>query len=105
MVKLQHQTRRDGGINVRGTWHMLDASGYVYVSEEHAALMLQGAKWRKVFEEHVPPRPLQDSSVLSEEPEDKAELLERAKSMGLNVDGRTSRLRLASMIRRAGKEI
>lgn len=46
MPRLQHQTRRDGGITVGKTRYELDSEGCVDVPEEHAAKLSQGAKWR-----------------------------------------------------------
>lgn len=49
MPRIQHKTRRGPGetITVCSTIYGLDEDGVVEVSEEHAALLLQGAKWRE----------------------------------------------------------
>jgi len=46
MQRVQHQTRREGGITVGDTRYELDSEGVVEVSDEHAAKLLQGAKWK-----------------------------------------------------------
>lgn len=112
MVKLKHQSRRDGGISVRGTMYKLDSSGCVEVSEDHAAVMLQGCKWRKVGMSPPPPADKPAPSPPAErKPAEKSlqdmtrtELMELAQSLDMEVDFKASKLKLASTIRKARKE-
>jgi hypothetical protein len=120
VVKLRHQRRKGGILLVRGVTYKLDSTGAIEVPEEHAALVLQGKMWRRVSS--TPDLPRAPSTVVevpaapapaaedTEPPapaiEDhtKAELLELANGMGLEVDGRWSKLKLVSAIREARKE-
>lgn len=120
MVTLRHRFRKSGGIKVRDTWYELDKAGRVHVSQDHAKLLLQGAMWievETVAEPPVPPLPAplppfsaapQDTpadgvgTALAEM--DRSELLELARSKGVDVDGRWGRLKLVSKIREAQKK-
>lgn len=127
MVKVKHRTRRDGGIKVRDTWYELDASGCVDVSEAHAALLAQGSMWTRIASGAKPPPPppppppsppvSPPATTLDPEPEpappkpdidlqamERSELLGLARSLGIEVDGRWGKLKLATMIRRARKK-
>jgi len=46
MPKVQHQTRREGRISVGGTIYEIDSDGCVDASDEDAAGMLRGKKWK-----------------------------------------------------------
>lgn len=118
MAKVRHLHKRGGAISVCGTRYELDQSGCATVSDEHAAIMLKGANWRLV--EATPSRPepkaaakpdLPAAPPAEEHPAEKplgdmlkTELLELAKGMGLEVDGKMSKLNLAALIRKARKE-
>lgn len=129
MAKVKHRIRRDGGIKIRDTWYELDATGCVDVPEEHAAILLQGAMWTRLGPAPMPalppvldrssapppapppvptpdlppaPPPVNDEDLAAM---DRGELLVLAKKMGIEVDGRWGRLKLATVIRRARKRV
>lgn len=123
MVRLHHRFRKDGGVNVRGTWYELDKSGCIEVTEQHAAILLQGAMWsvvdRIAAPVPLPPPPPAPSSAQhepeavveatgAEEPKledmSRAQLGELARSLGVKADGRTAKLKLVSLIREAKKD-
>ncbi|MBT8428383.1 MAG: hypothetical protein KJN79_00580 [Gammaproteobacteria bacterium] len=115
MVRLHHRFRRDGGINIRGTWYELDKSGCIEASQEHAAVVLQGAMWREVERRAalVPPPPPppesptagpQQAAPPKLEDMSRAALAELARGLGVEVDGRSGKLKLVSLIREAQKK-
>lgn len=108
VIKLQHKTRREGGITIRSTWYELDSEGCIEVLEEHAALALQGEMWIEVAPAPVPAPELPKEEFKSQVDDlrgmSKSKLLTLAEGLGLLVDRRTPRLKLASMIKEAQKE-
>jgi hypothetical protein len=113
VVKVRHLYKRSSAIGVRSTRYELDVSGCVDVSDEHAAIMLKGKNWRLV-EKTPAPRPKATPPPAAPAHEDKPaekrtelgkdELLELAQGLGLDVDGKMSKLKLAGEIRKARKE-
>lgn len=107
MVKMKHRTRREGGITVRSTRYQLDSEGCVEVTEELHARNLEAAGWIRLgpkLEPRPKPEPVPEPERSRDEPQrledmSKSELLDLAIAKGLDVSGRTSKLKLAKLLR------
>ncbi len=118
-MKVRHLYKRSCAIGVRRTRYELDSLGCVDVSDEHAALVLKGNNWRLV-ESTPAPRPKPKAVATPDPPAappaeekpaekplndmGKAELVELAQELGVKVEFKASKLKLAQAIRKARKE-
>lgn len=96
MAKMKDPSRKSGGITVRSTRYTLDGDGCVECPEEHAVI-LEMTGWSRVAVDPPKSKPSGDGL----ENMGKDELLSLAESLGLDVTGRTSKLKLVSLIRGA----
>jgi hypothetical protein len=108
VVKVRHDTMRSCPISFRGKIYQVDGDGCVEVPDDQVSMILAGAAWRKVgSSKPAAAQPTRDVNTPAETPTQdmtKAELLELAQGMGLEVDAKVSKLKLASVIREAKKE-
>lgn len=115
MVRVRHKSRARGKHNDQGvilvgtSRYQLDENGQVDVTPEHAEAMLQGANWSKVGAAPAPkpappPKTVVTKPAAEEQEGDsvdtrtREELLEMAEQLGVKVDKRQSKLKIAQAI-------
>ncbi|MCU0912942.1 MAG: hypothetical protein MUC88_00090 [Planctomycetes bacterium] len=100
-MRVQHRVRRRGAndpglILVGGARYVIDEIGQVDVSDEHAAMMLQGSGWVQVKQAvRPPPAPTPAPAAPDVERE---RLLARAETLGIKLDRRLSTNKIAAAV-------
>jgi len=108
-MRVQHRNRRrglhgdPGTILVGGTKYTIDEDGQVEVSEEHGAMMLQGAGWvaagQTLTAGSSPKSLAADVPHVPGPDREREDLLKKAEELGLKPDRRLAKHKIASAIK------